>query len=80
MRVPSLRDMPIRHKLVLISLLAAGAALLLSSLGVGIYEYQTARENAVSRLETVAAVTAANSTAALSFENRDDARSNLAAM
>ncbi len=80
MRHPHLRDLAIGHKLVLISLLAAGASLLLSSVGIGIYEYQTAREGAVERLRTVALVTVANSTAALSFENREDARRNLAAL
>ena len=71
------RQRPIRQKLILISLAGSGLALLLASFGFAAYEVFTARAEMVTRIATLATVVAGNSTAALSFGNVEDARTNL---
>ena len=76
----SFRDTPIRRKIVFISLLSSGAALLLACASFVVYElgaYQTAT---LSKLASVAGVIAANSSAALTFEDTDSAETTLSAL
>ena len=76
----NLRDMPIRRKLMLI-LLATSIVVMLLMRGVFFtYELFTFREATVRQLTTVSQMLAANSTAALAFENQDDAKEVLAAL
>jgi diguanylate cyclase (GGDEF)-like protein len=75
-----LQDVPIRQKLILISMLVSAAALFLAGvgfLGVELLEYQEARERS---LTTVGEVIAANTTAALAFEDASAAEDTLAAL
>jgi diguanylate cyclase (GGDEF)-like protein len=78
--VRSLRDTPIRRKIVFISLLSSGAALLLASASFVVYElgaYQTATR---AKLASVAGVIAANSSAALTFGDPGSAEATLSAL
>jgi PAS domain S-box-containing protein len=76
----SLRDMPIRRKLMTIILLTSGLVLLLTCAAFFAYELVTFRQTAVRELSTLGRIIAANSTAALAFQNPDDARETLAAL
>ena len=76
----NLRDMPIRRKLMLI-LLATSIVVMLLMRGVFFtYEFITFRQATVRQLTTIGQMLAANSTAALAFENEDDAKEVLAAL
>lgn len=75
-----LRDMPIRRKLMLIILLTCGVVMLLMRGSFSIYEYLTYRQALVRQLATLSEILADNSTAALAFDNADDARDILAAL
>ncbi len=61
-------------------LLTTGAALTLTCLAFIGYEYLSFRTAAVRHLETLGRIIANNSTAALAFENHDDAKQVLAAL
>ncbi len=74
------RDVPIRRKLMRIILLTSGMALLFTCAAFLGYEYVTFRQTAVRELTTVGKIIAANSTAALAFQNRDDALGVMAAL
>jgi signal transduction histidine kinase/ActR/RegA family two-component response regulator/HAMP domain-containing protein len=71
---------PIRRKLMTIVLLTSGVVLLISTIASFAYEYLTYRQVAVRHLTTLGSVIATNSTAALAFENEQDARSILSAL
>src|SRR5882672_8607078 len=71
---------PIRRRLMSMVLLTSGAVLLLSTAGSLTYEYLTYRHSAIQNLATLSQITANNSTAALAFENSEDARSILSAL
>src|SRR6266542_232010 len=75
-----LRDTPIRRKLMTIMLLTSGLVLLLTCAAFMAYDLLTFRQSAVRELSTVGEIIAANSTAALAFQNQDDAREVLAAL
>ncbi|MBI3851824.1 MAG: HAMP domain-containing protein [Verrucomicrobia bacterium] len=75
-----LQDMPIRRKLMLIILLTSVAVLLLMRSVFFVYEFLTFRQTTLRQLSTVGEVIAANSTAALAFDNQDDAKEILAAL
>jgi signal transduction histidine kinase len=76
----NLRDTPIRRKLMLI-LLATSLVVMLLMRGVFFtYEFFTFREATARQLATIGQMLAANSTAALAFENQDDAREILTAL
>jgi signal transduction histidine kinase/ActR/RegA family two-component response regulator/HAMP domain-containing protein len=71
---------PIRRRLMSMVLMTSVVVLLLStgaSLG---YEYLTYRQSAIRNIATLGDVIADNSTAALAFDNADDARGILAAL
>lgn len=73
-------DLPIRRKLMAILLLITGATLTLTCLAFIGYEYVSFRTAAVRNLATLGRIVANNSTAALAFDNRDDAQQVLAAL
>ncbi len=76
----SLRDRPIRKKLMSIMLLTSGLVLLLTVAAFLAYEFLTFRQSTVSQLSTIGRIIATNSTAALAFRNQDDAHQVLAAL
>ncbi len=76
----SFRDTPIRRKIVFISLLSSGAALLLACASFVVYELGAYRTATLSKLSSVAGVIAANSSAALTFEDPDSAETTLSAL
>ncbi|HEX5220855.1 MAG TPA: PAS domain S-box protein [Verrucomicrobiae bacterium] len=75
-----LRNAPIRRKLMVIMLLTTVATLVLMRLVSLGYEYLTFRQATLQQLSTLGQVIAANSTAALTFENQDDATETLAGL
>lgn len=75
-----LRDVPIRRKLVLILMLTTGGALLLAGTGLLVLDYFRFRQEMATDLQTLAEITAQNSTAALSFLDAEAARETLAAL
>ncbi len=74
------KDMPIRQKLIGIILLTSLVAMLLMRTAMFVFDYSELRRTTVRQLSTLGEITAANSTAALAFENQDDAREILAAL
>lgn len=75
-----LRDTPIRQKLVAISLLSSGAALILACGVLMAYELVSFREVTLQKLSSVGGVIAANSSAALSFDDPESAETTLSAL
>src|SRR5882762_7502447 len=74
------RETPIRRTLMTVILTTCGAVVLVMSAGSFIYELLTYRQSTVQNLATVGQMIAANSTAALAFNNADDAREVLSAL
>jgi signal transduction histidine kinase/ActR/RegA family two-component response regulator len=70
---------PIRRKLMQMVLLTAGVGLLFACAAFFTYDLVTYRQSLVRQLDTLGQAIAANSTAALAFDNPDDAKSVLAA-
>jgi len=70
---------PIRRTLMSVNLLTCGVVMLLTSAAFFAYEYTTFRQFALRNLEILGKAIAANSTAALAFDNSDDAREALSA-
>ncbi|HEX4342179.1 MAG TPA: ATP-binding protein [Verrucomicrobiae bacterium] len=75
-----LKNIPIRRKLIVIILATTVAALLLQRAVFFGYEFLTFRKATYQHLSIVGDVIAANSTAALAFDNQDDAAEVLAAL
>jgi PAS domain S-box-containing protein len=74
------RDMPIRGKLML-SIMSTSVVVMLLMMGTFFtYEFFTLRQATVRQLVTLGEITAANSTAALAFENHQDAEEILDAL
>ncbi len=73
-------DMPIRRKLMTVMLLTSGAVLLLTWASFIAYEVITLHKNMLLSSVTRAQIIAANSTAALAFQNEADATEVLAAL
>jgi PAS domain S-box-containing protein len=73
------RNRPITRKLMTVILLTSGAVLTLACGTFFVYELVTFRQSMVQSLSTLARAIAANSTAALAFENADDATRVLSA-
>jgi len=69
----------IRHTLMTVILLTCGAVMLITSAAFIAYEYVTFRQLMVRNVKILGEAIAANSTAALAFDNPDDAREVLAA-
>jgi PAS domain S-box-containing protein len=74
------RNRPITRKLMTVILIINGAVLLLTCGTFLVYELVTFRQSMVRSLSTLAQAIAANSTAALAFENTEDAAQVLAAL
>ena len=76
----SLKDTPIRRKLMMVILLTSGVVLLLTCAAFIAYELLSFRQTMVRNVTILGEVIAANSTAALAFANQDDATEVLAAL
>jgi signal transduction histidine kinase len=74
----SLKDTPIQRKLTTIILLICAVVMLLMGSSFFTYEFFMFRKATVRQLSTLGEITAANSTAALTFDNYDDAKEILA--
>src|ERR1700739_2942226 len=70
---------PIRRTLMSVILLTCGAVMLLTSAAFFAYEYWSFRQFTLRNLAILGKAIAANSTAALAFDNPDDAREALSA-
>ena len=73
------RSQPIRRTLITALLLTSGAAMLTSAVALSVYDFMTYRQSTLRNLGTLGTAIAANSTAALAFDNPDDAREVLSA-
>jgi signal transduction histidine kinase/CheY-like chemotaxis protein/HAMP domain-containing protein len=78
--VAVLQDIPIKRKLIAITMIASTAALLLVSTGFVAYEVATFRKTMKSDLVTLAQFIGDRSTAALSFSDENDANEELHAL
>lgn len=74
------RNLPIRQKLMAIILLISGVVSVLTCASFFAYEFLTFRHTSVQQLSTLGKIIGTNSTAALAFDNQDDAREILAAL
>jgi PAS domain S-box-containing protein len=74
------RGSTIQRRLVKIVLLTSGAALLVACSTILTYEFVTFRRTTVQQASTLGKIVAANSTAALAFDNPDDADEILSAL
>ncbi|HEX2861138.1 MAG TPA: ATP-binding protein [Lacunisphaera sp.] len=72
--------MPIRRKLTVIILLTSAVVMLMMRGSFSVYEYLTFRQALVRQISTLGKILAANSTAALAFDNPTDAREILSAL
>lgn len=75
-----LSNIPIRRKLMLMMLLVSATVLIFTCGAFIVVEYQAYRQSMVRYMQTMAQMIAANSTAALAFDNQDDATEVLAAL
>jgi len=76
----SFKNAPIQRKLMTIILLTSAAVLLLTCSAFFAYEFFSFRQTTVRHLATLGEIIGANSTAALAFDNQDDAEEILAAL
>lgn len=67
------RNLPIQKKLLRIILLINGIVIVIACIAFFVYEYYIFRKVAVENISVIARITAANCTAALAFENTEDA-------
>src|SRR6267143_1595474 len=74
------RQTGIKRKLMTMLLLTSAVALVVTGTAFFVYEYLAFRSSAVRELATLGAIIAANSTAALAFQNQDDATEILSAL
>jgi PAS domain S-box-containing protein len=74
------RNAPVRRKLTLLAMICSVAALFVTSLSLGVYEWMYYRKSLYSHLSTLSAIAARNSAAALAFSNQDDAARGLATL
>ena len=78
--MPKFRDLSIRTKLVLLAMVSASVALLLSCIGFAVNDIKMLRNSAVQSLGTQARMLAFNSTAVLSFHDATAAEQLLKSM
>ena len=76
----SLRDTPIKRKLMLVILLTSSLALVLMGSTLITYELMRFRRSLVSNMSVLAQVIGSNSTASLAFQDRKSAEEMLAAL
>lgn len=74
------KNVPIQRKLMTVILLTSGAVLLLTTSVYFVYEFLTYRQTTLRQLSTLGQIIAANSTAALAFESREEAGEILSAL
>src|SRR5271169_1340227 len=74
------RDISIRHKLTLVTMLATAAALLVAVGALATYDFVTFRHAMMRNLETHADIVGNNSVGALSFADAADAKADLASL
>src|SRR5712691_8542270 len=74
------RNQPVKRKVIAAILLTSGAVLVIACGTFFTYELLTFRQMTARELSTVGQVVAANSTAALAFDNRTDATEVLSAL
>src|SRR5712672_2189407 len=75
-----LRNIPIRRKLMTVNLLTSGVVILLTCTAFTSYEIITLRKGMLQGYTTRAQIIAANSSAALAFQNEADATDVLGAL
>lgn len=75
-----IQDWSIRAKLNVAILVTTIVSLLLAVAGFSVYEFSGFRERAVGDLSATADIVGANCTAAISFDNRSDARQTLSSL
>jgi signal transduction histidine kinase/ActR/RegA family two-component response regulator/uncharacterized membrane protein affecting hemolysin expression len=73
-------DLPIKHKLTLITIATSAIILLIASAAFLIYEYQQSKGNMIEDLSSLADVIGENSSAAIIFNDRKSAESTLQAL
>jgi signal transduction histidine kinase/ActR/RegA family two-component response regulator/HAMP domain-containing protein len=78
--VPRFQDIPIKRKLTAIIMIASSVALLLVSAGFVSYEVFTFRQTMTHDLSTLAEIIGDQSTAALTYEDKDTAKEILGAL
>jgi PAS domain S-box-containing protein len=78
--VKPFRDLPIRRKVAMTIIATSGIALLLTSAAFMLYEWTNFQATALSNLTTLSRLIAQNSTAALRFNDEEDARGTLATL
>src|ERR1700752_4306291 len=76
----SLRNIPIKRKLMLVILLTSGFAILVMGSALIIYELGTFRRALTANIEVLAQIIGSNSTAALAFDDRENANEILRAL
>jgi signal transduction histidine kinase len=76
----TLRNLPIKRKLIVAMLVTTGVVLFLTSAAFITYELVVFRKEMVRNVRTLAEVIAANSTASLAFRNEQDAKETLLAL
>lgn len=74
------KDIPIRRKLMRVILLVSGIVSLITCASFLVYEFYTFRQTTIQKLFTLGEIIATNSTAALAFDSRDDAKEILTAL
>lgn len=75
-----LNDTPIRQKILRAIMITSGAVLLLTCAIFFAYDIYTFRQSMMRQLSTLGEIIAANSTAALAFDSKEDAEEVLAAL
>ena len=80
MSILRLRDISIKRKLTLIIMLTTSIALLLACVSMIAYDWIISKQSLVRRIDTLAEIVGSNSTAALSFDNAQDATQTLDAL
>lgn len=76
----SLKDIPIKRKLMLVILLTSGFAILLMGTALILYEVGTFRRALTGNIEVLAQIIGSNSTAALAFDDHENANEILRAL
>lgn len=74
------KNTPIRRKLIIVNLLTSGAVLLITCIAFFSYEIYSFRQATLAKLTSLGEITAANSTAALAFDDANAAQEILAAL
>ena len=74
------KDLPIKRKLIIVTLVTSGIVLLLTCASFFAYEFYTFRQSTINHVKTLGKIIAANSTAALAFNSPEDAEEILSAI